>query len=991
MLYAAFALSGLVGLIYEASWTRYLQLFLGHAAYAQVLVIALFMGGMGAGALLASRVGGGRLQPLVVYALIEGALGIAGFAFHPVFDIVTSSAYDTWLPALHQQVAGDLLQWLLAAALIVPQSLLLGMTFPLMSAAVLRLDGQQPGGRVFALLYFFNSAGAVIGVLLSGFWLTEQYGLQATMMIAGTCNLVVAAVALLVARRAPRPTALPRPAAADTIGRATGIGLLTIAFMTAVSSFLYEIAWLRMLALVQGASTHAFETMLSAFILGIALGGLWIRNRIEKFKSPLRALAIVQIAMGIAALATLPAYPLLFELMQAAMKWLPRQPLGYVEYNVLGYLMSALIMMPASLFAGMTLPLLTAVLYRSGRGEREIGRVYGWNTLGGIVGVLAAGLWLMPAIGLKNMVVAGAAIDVALGVALILHVRSSGWGPAAAKLPIAIAGFAGVALLAALFAFEFDQTTLASGVFRTGHARLPQTSSLISYADGRTASVSVIRQGTGNVAIATNGKTDAAINMERGRLHRQGPDEYTMTLLGALPLAYRPQARRAAVIGHGSGLTAHVMLGSPAIERLDIIEIEPEMIRAARSFLPRVARAYDDPRARFQIDDARAWFARSVEPYDVIVSEPSNPWVSGVASLFTVEFYRHAKRALAPGGLFVQWFHLYETDRTLVRSIIGAVAAVFPDYVIYASNDTDVVLVAASEGALPPITDAIFRWPAMKSELDQLEIETPEQLRLLQIANRRAYGPLLEGGAINSDYHPTLEYGAARARFRSTDDASITDLARDPVPVLEMLSRFEPPSPAKSSEAIARESARFRDVARGNALASALTGAQEPQLVDALLPVQSDSLARLRNLGANAGASDWLSWQEWFEALLIVSKPMIANGRAAALEKFVTSPSTQTALARAPADIREKVAFLQAVGARRLERIERDGARLLAGPLREVDPAFHAYTLVSTISACLAEALDPACAGTIALLDLVQDKSPVFDLLRAHRQRASVR
>ena len=348
MLYAAFALSGLVGLIYEASWTRYLQLFLGHAAYAQVLVIALFMGGMGAGALLASRVarvGGGRLQPLVLYALIEGALGIAGFAFHPVFDIVTSSAYDTWLPALHQQVSGDLLQWLLAAALIVPQSVLLGMTFPLMSAAVLRLGGQQPGGRVFALLYFFNSAGAVIGVLLSGFWLTEQYGLQATMMIAGTCNLVVAAVALLVARRAPRPTALPRPAAADTIGRATGIGLLTIAFMTAVSSFLYEIAWLRMLALVQGASTHAFETMLSAFILGIALGGLWIRNRIEKFKSPLRALAIVQIAMGIAALATLPAYPLLFELMQAAMKWLPRQPLGYLEYNVLGYLMSALIIL----------------------------------------------------------------------------------------------------------------------------------------------------------------------------------------------------------------------------------------------------------------------------------------------------------------------------------------------------------------------------------------------------------------------------------------------------------------------------------------------------------------------------------------------------------------------------------------------------------------------------------------------------------------------
>src|SRR4029077_11327109 len=153
--------------------------------------------------------------------------------------------------------------------------------------------------------------------------------------VAGAGNLVVAAIAMLVARRG-RGTTPPvsRPVRGPGVGRA----LLAFAFLTAVASFLYEIAWLRMLALVQGASTHAFETMLSAFILGIALGGLWIRGRIERFASPLGVLARVQILMGFAALATLPAYHLSFDLMQEALARLPRTELGYLGYNVVGYL-----------------------------------------------------------------------------------------------------------------------------------------------------------------------------------------------------------------------------------------------------------------------------------------------------------------------------------------------------------------------------------------------------------------------------------------------------------------------------------------------------------------------------------------------------------------------------------------------------------------------------------------------------------------------------
>lgn len=299
---------------------------------------------------------------------------------------------------------------------------------------------------------------------------------------------------------------------------------------------------------------------------------------------------------------------------------------------------------------------------------------------------------------------------------------------------------------APLIAFEFDTSRTASGVFRHGSARISKTGTVVHHADGRTATINLIKLSSGGLSITTNGKSDAAIDMKRALGNRNaaiGSDEFTMTMIGVLPLAHAPGARTAAVIGHGSGLTTHVVLGSPTIERVDAIEIEPEMIRAARAFLPRVSRAYYDPRVRFIIEDARAFFARAPQKYDVIISEPSNPWVSGVASLFTPEFYRQAKRALAPDGLFVQWFHLYEIDRPLIASIVRGIGSVFPEYVLYAANDTDVVLVASASTNLPPLTDEVFAWPHMRAELEYLDLSSPAQLRLFRIASRKAYAPLL--------------------------------------------------------------------------------------------------------------------------------------------------------------------------------------------------------------------------------------------------------
>ena len=321
-LFLSFAVSGFAGLIYESIWSRYLKLFLGHAAYAQSLVLALFMGGLSLGAWLASRYSIRWRNLLRWYAIAEAIIGLLGLVFQHLFEGVTQLAYDSLMPALGSPTAVGALKLLLSALLILPPCVLLGMTFPLMSAAVVRLYPRVAGSSI-SMLYFTNSIGAAAGVLMSGFALVDRFGLPGTIAAAAALNLAVAAVVYLAARfvEEPGPSAAGDSAAAGEPSSSTvryGL-MLWVAALTGLASFVYEIAWIRMLGLVLGSSTHSFELMLSAFIAGLAFGGLWIKRRIDGIGNPTRYLAVVQIAMGVLALATVLVYANCFELMREIM------------------------------------------------------------------------------------------------------------------------------------------------------------------------------------------------------------------------------------------------------------------------------------------------------------------------------------------------------------------------------------------------------------------------------------------------------------------------------------------------------------------------------------------------------------------------------------------------------------------------------------------------------------------------------------------------
>ncbi len=906
-----FVLSGAAGLIYESIWTRYLGLLVGHSAYAQVIVLVIFLGGMSAGATFASRRSARLAEPLLWYAVIELAVGVIGLFFHDLFRVASGFAYSTLFPALAGATLLVVAKWTLAALLILPQSVLLGATFPLMSAGLIRRLGRDPGdpsaasGRVLGILYFANSIGAAGGVLLAGFWLIAEVGLPGTLLTAAVTNIVVAVTTYLAIRAmtgegadeieeamdravlgaplaaSPAPAA-PGEAPADLLaddearrekGRLWRM-LLWVSFGTAVASFIYEIGWIRMLALVLGSATHAFELMLSAFILGLALGAFWVRRRADQTPEPIRLLGVVQVAMGVLAIGTLAIYVDAFHWMSWLIQALDEDEAGYRFYNVARYGISLAVMLPPTFCAGITLPLITRTLLGAGHGERAIGAVYAWNTLGSIVGAAAASLWLMPLLGLRVLLIAGGAIGIALGVWLLWH--RAGRDASKRTTAMVVSGAAVAFVAGALLARPFDPGILTSGVFRYGTVPERGQREISFYADGRTATVSVRLGSDSGYSLATNGKPDASISRywfdeppaTEAAKEPLGGDESTQVLLPLISLAYAPQAREAAVIGNGSGITTHMLLGSERIERLVTIDIEPQMIEASKLFKPANIRAFDDPRSLFVHDDAKSYFAAADRKFDLILSEPSNPWVSGVSGLFTDEFYGRVSSYLTEDGVFGQWLHLYEIDDDLVLSVLAAMHRHFKSYAVHLTNDVDVLVVASNRDVLPVPDWSVARFPDIAIDIARFRALPPDVLDGTLLLTRDELAPLLDGDqSVNSDFYPILDLGAERTRYLRHSATGFLGLSTARFDAAAALSGRRVPLASATRPAI--------DLPRleAQALAARLRSAEVLAPDDTVVANRTFQKARAHENGVRMWAASGRApsdWYTWFTDMMMV-------------------------------------------------------------------------------------------------------------------------
>jgi hypothetical protein len=473
---------------------------------------------------------------------------------------------------------------------------------------------------------------------------------------------------------------------------------------------------------------------------------------------------------------------------------------------------------------------------------------------------------------------------------------------------------------------HLDSYKMASGVFRRGDLYSERDASLLFYRDGKTATVSLLDFGTDR-SIRTNGKSDGAINMDLNGARIS--DEITMTLTAALPLAYRPEAKHVAVIGIGTGLTTHTLLGSRTVESVETVEIEPVMAEASRRFAPRNSNAFADPRSHIVFDDAKTFFSTYNRKYDIIISEPSNPWVSGVSSLFTGEFYRLARRHLEPGGVLVQWFQMYEIDVSLVASVLRALGENFPDYAIYAATSGDLLIVAGdAETLAKPLAD-VTAMPGVARELRRVHINAVGDIAIRRLGGKQALAPLFAsyGVPANSDFHPYLDLHAAKYRFLQQTAYGLTGLGTYGVPVVEML---EGRSETRSIEPAA-EGEDYLDILkltrRAHYAQDFFLRAVPPQPVAIPRQLQKDlELLRLRLLECREPEK----FDVWLHALYQTAytlNPLLAPPEAKAVWNRIEQARCNSSL---PAGKRQWMALMRAVGVRDAPKMAQLAEALLA-------------------------------------------------------------
>lgn len=757
-----FFFSGATALVYEVIWSKYLGLLFGSTIQAQTVVLAVFMGGLAAGNRLFSGYADRAARPLALYGGMEMAIGTYALAFR-LLDRIADGAFVTLGSRLLEHVGGLLvLKAALSIALLAVPTVLMGGTLPVLAAWLQRRTGDA--ARFSARLYATNSLGAVLGAAIAGFCLVPALGLWSTLAGAAVVNFAIGFVALSAARRPARDpagaAAAAQPGGADAGGAdVLRRGCLVVALSGSVSMAL-EVLASRCLALVFGSSLQAFTTMLIAFILGIGAGGIVVasplfRRGSKRVTAPLLIVAAALITVLVLNLVNL------VELYRFARSGLSPTPIGYHYYEGMVLAIALVVLGTPAALLGAVVPLwIRIVSPASNELGRRVGTLLTWNTLGGVAGSLVAGFGLMPAVGLRGAFIVLALVALA-GAAVTAWVVRQRWALAAAALVSA------GTVVAGLRPDDGWRYALSSGVFRlqeTDPGATPitmraQATHLLFYQDAADATVSVETDNTGpspERVLRINGKADASSH----------GDLSTQILLGQLPLLMRPDATEVFCFGLGSGITAGTVLGHP-IAHLTVAENCAPVREAARYFSDWNGGVLTDPRVRIYTEDARTVLKLGRERYDAIISEPSNPWMVNVGSVFSVEFYRLAAARLKPGGIMTQWFHTYEMDDATVSLVLRTFNAVFPAMEIWDAGGGDIIMLGSDRPwkSAPEVFAPVFARARPRRDLAAIGITNPAAVLARQLASQRTAFAIASAGPLQTDAHPVLEYAAPRAMF----------------------------------------------------------------------------------------------------------------------------------------------------------------------------------------------------------------------------------
>ncbi|MEO7414932.1 MAG: fused MFS/spermidine synthase [Opitutaceae bacterium] len=680
LLLLLFVGSGCAALIYEIVWFQLLQLVIGSTAVSLAVLLGTFMGGMCLGSLALPRFISARRHPLRVYACLEVGIALAGIVV--LFAVPMVGRF--YASVVGHGFAGIMLRGFVCVLCLLPPTILMGATLP----AVARWIQTTPRG-VGWLGFFYggNTAGAVAGCVLAGFYLLRVHDMATATWCAVAINLAVAVLAVLLARRAPYTAQEESPISRESsLTPGSRFVLVSIA-LSGLCALAAEVIWARTLSLLLGATVYTFSIILAVFLTGLGIGSSVGAAFARDTPRPRLALGICQLLQ--AATLAWAAY--------AIAVWLPEWPIDpslsatpWIRFQ-LDIVRCAWAILPAALLWGASFPLALAGIATPGQDAgRTVGRAYSANTIGAILGGAGASLVLIPKLGTQQAQQVLVALTIASAV-LVFVPRMIG-GIAAAAVGALVLSFA-----PHLPRIPWQLVAYGRQVATTNYGASP-----LFFGEGMNSSVAVSETPGGARFFHVAGKTEASSIELDMRLQK---------MLGHIPAILHPNPKSVLIVGCGAGVTAGSFVLYPSIERIVICDIEPTIPRVVSTYFKKENNnVIDDPRVEVVYDDARHFIATTQEKFDIITSDPIHPWVKGSAVLYSQEYFKLCRARLNPGGLVTQWVPLYESSREVVQSEIATFFSVFPQATIWANDDEgtgyDTVMLGQAE-ALKVDVDAL--------------------------------------------------------------------------------------------------------------------------------------------------------------------------------------------------------------------------------------------------------------------------------------------
>ncbi|MGB8297416.1 MAG: fused MFS/spermidine synthase [Polyangia bacterium] len=772
-----FFLSGASGLILELLWTRMLTLVFGSTALAVSTVLATYMGGLGLGSYLAGKVADRIKNAVGAYALAEAAIGLYALAVPWLIHFYPGLNHWLWATFGDHYTLLSLLRFVASAALLIVPTTLMGATLPLLSRYFVSRPFEF--GRVslrLGTLYAVNIFGGVSGSFLAGFISLPLIGVRSTNFLAASFDMSLA-VAIVIAQRvrkrwpaAPKGPSLDELAAQanpaennlPVISPAARRAVLFAFAVSGATAMTLQVLWTRALAVIIGSSIFSFTIILLAFLIGLGTGSAAFGRLAQRFRDPVRSLAMLHLgivgAIGLSYLIT-DRLPYVFTYLLASTSITADAVL------VCQFTLACIAVLPSTFLMGAIFPITVRVVTASlGRVGRDVGSAYALNTVGAIVGSFLSGFVVLPQLGLQRGIYVSAVLD--LGLAALLFAVSTSLAPSRRILGIAAA--AGMALLA-LALPRWNLTDFSIGFFRVSMARdyiemvehrhqkkKWQRPKLVYYKDGIATTVSVDQWGK-VFSLKNNGKVDAS----------NDADMPTQISVGLLPLLLyqNDHAPKVALVGFGSGVTAGAVTQYP-IASLEVVELEPAIYEASHFFDNVNQRPLENPKVRALAGDGRNFLSQRSDLFDVIISQPSNPWITGVSNLFTREYFQDIKARLRDDGIFCQWAQLYEMAPWNIKAIYRTLAEEFPYVMVFAAEDlsSDTILIASRH----PIDLDVrriaraFENPVTAAEAKRAGFASPHDVPAFLLLGPEELRSFTAGARINTDDNALIEFAAPR-------------------------------------------------------------------------------------------------------------------------------------------------------------------------------------------------------------------------------------